>query len=59
MVKIFFTLFSALFAFFVQGQVTGTVLSSEDNQALQNVKVMSSDGQKTLTNYVALLQQIM
>ena len=51
MVKIFFTLFSALFAFFVQGQISGTVISSEDNQALQNVKVMSSDGQKSLTNY--------
>lgn len=49
MVKIFFTLFSALFAFFVQGQISGTVISSEDNQALQNVKVMSSDGQKSLT----------
>ncbi len=49
--KLFFTSFFTLFTFFVQGQVTGTVLSSEDNQALQNVKVMSSDGQKTLTNY--------
>jgi outer membrane receptor protein involved in Fe transport len=49
--KLFFTSFFTLFTFFVQCQVTGTVLSSEDNQALQNVKIMSSDGQKTLTNY--------
>ena len=49
--KLFLASFFTLFSLFVQGQVTGTVLSSEDNQALQNVKVMSSDGQKTLTNY--------
>lgn len=56
--KLFSALFFTLFTLtvqgqdlIVQGQVSGTVLSSEDNQALQNVKVMSSDGQKTLTNY--------
>ena len=49
--KLVFAAFFTLVTLFVQGQVTGTVLSSEDNQALQNVKIMSSDGQKTLTNY--------
>ena len=49
--KLFFASLFTLFTFLVQGQITGTVFSSEDNQALQNVKVISSDGQKTLTNY--------
>ena len=49
--KLFFTSFFTLFTLFVQGQITGTVFSSEDNQTLQNVKVIASDGQKTLTNY--------
>ncbi|MEN9972448.1 MAG: hypothetical protein RIS20_795 [Bacteroidota bacterium] len=49
--KLVFASFFTLITLFVQGQVTGTVLSSEDNQALQNVKVICSDGQKTLTNY--------
>ena len=49
--KLFFSSFFTLFTLFVQGQVTGIVLSSEDNQALHNVKIMSTEGQKTLTNY--------
>jgi len=35
----------------VHAQVAGIVLSSEDNQAIQNAKVMASDGQKTLSNF--------
>ncbi len=49
--KLFTASFFTLYTLFVQGQITGTVFSSEDNQALQNVKVIASDGQKTLTNY--------
>jgi len=49
--KLFFASFFTLFTLVVQGQITGTVFSSEDKQALQNVKVIASDGQKTLTNY--------
>lgn len=49
--KVYLASFFALFTLFVQGQVTGTVLSSEDNQALLNVKIICSDGQKTLTDY--------
>ena len=49
--KLFFASLFTLFTFLVQGQITGTVFSSEDNQALQNVKVISSDGQKTLSDF--------
>lgn len=36
---------------FARTQVTGTVLGFEDKQALQNVKIMASDGQKTLSDF--------
>jgi len=36
---------------FAQAQISGIVLSSEDNQAIQNAKVIASDGQKTLSNF--------
>lgn len=49
--KFFLTTFLLVLTQLSQAQVTGSVLGLEDKQAIQNVKIIASDGQKTLSDF--------
>lgn len=49
--KFFLTTFLLVLTQLTQAQVTGSVLGLEDKQAIQNVKIIASDGQKTLSDF--------
>jgi len=49
--KFFLTTFLLVLTQMTQAQVTGSVLGLEDKQAIQNVKIIASDGQKTLSDF--------
>ncbi|MFM1916043.1 MAG: hypothetical protein RLZZ531_1712, partial [Bacteroidota bacterium] len=49
--KFFLTTFLLVLTQLTQAQVTGSVSGLEDKQAIQNVKIIASDGQKTLSDF--------